>query len=281
MVKKIINKFSNITNEDAFDTPVIDNEYPFWICEYGHTYSDKDYHEISKNSSLNRIEYVISGKGYITSKNSTCVVNSGDTYILHEGDDHNYYSDTSTPMDKIWINVKGVLAREIIKIYHLEDIILFKNINSEKWIREIHDICKNTKDPHEIQSKVSAMFLNYVQFLAEQYTITQSKVDFLDDMRTFIDLHIQDNITLEQLSAISQKSPDHTIRLFKNKFGVTPHQYILKSKLQLAKSLLRSTNKSIDEIATDLNFCDISHFSNIFLKNTGMRPIEYKKKNNP
>ena len=268
--------FSTKKNEDAFQTPTMPDEYPFWICQYGHTFSVVSYHEISTKSDITRIEYVISGKGVVNSKNISCIVNQGDTYFLHEGDDHNYYSDITNPMDKIWINVKGKLVQDIMKIYHLDNVILFKHINSKDWIESIHEICKSTNDPYEIQAKVSAVFLNMVQYLSKHYMFSQSNIDFLDDIRSYIDLHIQDNITIDDLTKFSNKSAEHTIRLFKSRFGTTPHKYILKSKIQLAQTLL-STKDSIEKISEKLNFCNVGHFSKVFYQHTGFRPSEYRK----
>ena len=271
------NFFSNLRNEDSYATPKMPDEYPFWICQYGHTFSDKAYHEISYNTGVTRIEYIISGKGVITSKNMSYVVNQGDTYILHEGDDHNYYSDLTDPMDKIWINVKGKLVREIMKIYHLNNHILFKNINSKDWIEQIHTICKSTKDPYKIQTQVSAAFLNMIQFISRQFIIYESTIDVLDDVRSYIDLHIKDNITINDLTKISKKTPEHTIRLFKSRFGVTPHKYILESKLHLARVLLQSSLDSIEQISENLNFCNSCHFSRSFKQQFGLRPTEYRR----
>ena len=269
--------FSSHKNETAFLTPIMPDEYPFWICQYGHTFSDKSYHEASVNSTITRIEYIISGKGVINSKNISCIVNQGDTYILHEGDDHNYYSDLTNPMDKIWINVKGKLVREIMKIYRLDDIILFKQINSKEYIEKIQEICKSTTDPYIIQDKVSVAFLDMILYLSRQYTASQQDIDFLDDIRSYIDLHIQDKISIKDLTEISNKSEDHTIRLFKLKYGVTPHKYILNSKLQLAQTLLHSSTETVEEISDKLGFSHLSYFSTIFYKYTGYRPSEYRK----
>ena len=264
-------------NEEYYNTPLMPDEHPFWICQYGHTFSDTNYHEVSTKSGVTRIEYVISGKGVINSKGISCIVSAGDTYILHEGDYHNYYSDSTAPMDKIWVNLKGELAQEIIKIYNLDNVILYKNINSQEWIEKIHNICHSTDNPYEIQQLGSACFLNFIQFLAKEHSLYQSNEDFLDDIRSYIDLHIQDNITIDDLSDISGKSPDHTIRLFKSRFGMTPHKYILKSKLQLAITYLHSSSESIEKISEKLNFCNVGHFSKMFTQYTGMRPSEYRK----
>lgn len=269
--------FSTLKNEEAFQTPLMPEEYPFWICQYGHTFSDKYYHEVSVRSAVSRIEYIVSGKGVINSKNISCIVKEGDTYILHEGDDHNYYSDLTTPMDKIWINVKGKLVQELMKIYKINDVILFKKINSSDYIERIHKICKSTNDPYEIQYKVSAIFLNLIQYLSKQYALSKQSIDFLDDIRTYIDLHIQDTITINDLTKISHLSPERTIKQFASKYGTTPHKYILKCKIQLALTLLHSSDYSVEKISNKLNFCNVSHFSKTFNQFVGLRPGEYRK----
>lgn len=180
-------------------------------------------------------------------------------------------------MDKIWINVKGVLAREIIRIYKLNDTILFKGIDSSEWIHKIHDICNSNTDPYIIQAKTSAVFCEFMHFLSRQQLNNQNKSDILDDIRSYLDLHIQENVSIEELCEISKKSANHTIRLFKEKFGITPHQYMLKLKLRVARTMLRSGDLSVEKIAEKLNFCNVGHFSDVFYKYNGMRPSEYRK----
>lgn len=269
--------FRHISNEDNYQTPPMPDEYPFWVCQYGHTYADRDYHEASFNTAITRIEYVISGRGIINSKNYSCIVTSGDTYILHQGDNHNYYSDLQNPMDKIWFNVKGALAKEIIKIYKLNDTILFKNIDSSKWIQQIHEICRTNTDPYIIQGKTSAVFCELIHFLSRQQQNVQNNNDYLDDIRAYLDLHIQENISIDELCSFSKKSVNHTIRLFKEKFGITPHQYMMKLKLRVARTMLRSGDMSVEKIAEKLNFCNVGHFSDVFFKYNGTRPSEYRR----
>ena len=113
--------------EVSFQTVINPDEYPFWICECGTTHKDTTYHEIRLNSAVTCIEYVISGSGTIISNNHSFIVNKGDTYMLVEGSNLNYYSNPEDPFEKIWINVKGILAKQIIEIYKLEDTVLFRN----------------------------------------------------------------------------------------------------------------------------------------------------------
>lgn len=263
--------------EDVYQTPVMPREYPLWVTQYGHTYADRNYSEASFNTSITRVEYVISGKGIINSKGISCIVQGGDTYILHQGDTHNYYSDSQNPMDKIWFNLKGVLVKEIIQIYKLNNTILFPGIDSSEWIKRIHRICEENADPYMIQQKASGAFCEFIHFLSMQQAKIQNSQDVLDDLRSYLDLHIHDNVSIEDLCKISQKSPNHTIRLFKQKFGITPYQYVLQLKLRVARTLLRSGDISVERIAEKLNFCNAGHFSAVFYKHMGMRPSEYRK----
>ena len=266
-----------LKRDERFTTPIISDEHPFWICSYGHTYKNKPFHEITTNTGIARIEYIISGDCVLNSKNISCIATAGDTYFLHQGDDHNYYPSSHTTVEKIWINIKGELVKELEKLYKIDDVILFKNTDSLKYIDEIHAICKNAQNPYEIQDKVSTRFFELIKFLSKSHITAQSDIDYLDNIRSYIDLHIQDKITLDDLSRFSYTSIDHTINTFKEKFGITPHQYILQSKIQLAKTLLGTSAMSIEKISEMLNFSNIGHFSNIFYKYTGLRPSKYRK----
>ena len=95
-----------LKRDERFTTPIISDEHPFWICSYGHTYKNKPFHEITTNTGIARIEYIISGDCVLNSKNISCIASAGDTYFLHQGDDHNYYPSSHTTVEKIWINIR-------------------------------------------------------------------------------------------------------------------------------------------------------------------------------
>ena len=115
-------------NENKIINPPPANEYPFWITQCGTTFEDRNYHEIRLESGVSCIEYVISGSGIINSNKKSFLVNKGDTYMLLEGQEHNYYSNADDPFQKIWFNFRGVLSEQIIKIYNLENNILERRI---------------------------------------------------------------------------------------------------------------------------------------------------------
>ncbi len=270
-------KFEN-SNLYIFSSPLTNDEYPFWVSQGGRTNKNHTSHQIRINSDISCLQYVISGSGVINSNNKSFVVNQGDTFLLSEGNNQNYYSNPGVSFERIWINFKGVFGREILKIYNIDDIIVFRNLNTMHLIEEMHQICKSTDDTLKLKNAVSIQFLKIAQFLSEHHSkITENGVA-LDTIRHYIDCHITENIKLSDVSEFSHFTPEHIIRSFKKKYGITPHRYIINSKIEIASILLRGTDKSIEQISSELGFSDPHHFSSLFEKKIGIRPSSYRKK---
>lgn len=94
----------------------------------------------------------------------------------------------------------------------------------------------------------------------------------------YIDLHIYDKITLEQLSEYCQKSKNYLSAEFKKYTGLTIHNYINQRKIKEAIHILLFTNLSFTEISAKLSFSDQSHFIQKFKQVEGITPKEYRKK---
>lgn len=117
--------------------------------------------------------------------------------------------------------------------------------------------------------------------LLRNYCITQPKLSSYADglspstlqrVTEYVHEHLNQNVTLIELAAIAQLSPYHFLRLFKQKTGVTPHQYILQQRIEKAKHLLQHSELSIAEIALRVGFCDQSHLTRCFKRIAGMTP---------
>ena len=98
---------------------------------------------------------------------------------------------------------------------------------------------------------------------------SQAKLMLVTD---YINDHLQQDLQLAELSQIVQLSPYYFLRLFKQKMGITPHQYILQQRVEMAKHLLRHTDLSIAAIAVRTGFCDQSHLTRCFKRSVGLSP---------
>jgi AraC-like DNA-binding protein len=95
-------------------------------------------------------------------------------------------------------------------------------------------------------------------------------------IRTYLEEHYTENVTLEDLSSLSGLSGYHLIRVFRADTGLPPHAYLEQIRVNRARLLLR-TGAAIAEVALSTGFNDQSHFSRHFKKMTGVTPGQYQK----
>ena len=105
--------------------------------------------------------------------------------------------------------------------------------------------------------------------------VQESKNIFVDDIKTYIDKNIEQNLSLEKISKEFLITPFHLIRVFKKELHLTPYQYILNKKINLAKELL-SQKISISEVSISIGFSDQSHLYKYFKQTFSISPKEYQ-----
>lgn len=273
---KIIDLETPLNTEKHF-APQTENIYPFFIPEYGKTFINTPCYQLRMNSHLSCIQYVISGTGVIICDDQIYTVKSGDTFLLPEGTDQIYYSNPDNQFERIWINFKGELSKNLLKIYNLEDTVVFEGVNTFDILSKIHKECSEINDPEEYKNQTARSFLELVQFLSSNKSNKKSSSCAIEQIRLFIDRHIMDNMKISDIAENFSFSKEHIIRIFKKNYGITPHQYILQSKIRLAMIMLKTTDMSIEYISDKLNFSNSHHFSTQFKKIMGYKPSQYRK----
>jgi AraC-like DNA-binding protein len=85
-----------------------------------------------------------------------------------------------------------------------------------------------------------------------------------------------EKIKLDDISQEFGYCKNYIIKMFKKRFGQTPHEYITYCRLDMAKNLLSSSSLSVDEISNACGFTDYVNFYKSFSKNVGCSPREYR-----
>ena len=94
----------------------------------------------------------------------------------------------------------------------------------------------------------------------------------------YIKDHLAQELSLVTLAAVGETSPAHFARLFKHATGLTPHQYVIRCRMDQATRLLTETDLSFSEIGFQVGCADQSHFTALFHKYVSMTPKAYRDK---
>jgi AraC family transcriptional regulator len=83
-------------------------------------------------------------------------------------------------------------------------------------------------------------------------------------------------LSLVEIAAVTQTSPPHFAHLFKQATGQTPHQYVLRCRMERAKHLLTGTTLPLHEIGARVGYADHSHFTALFRRYVAITPKAYR-----
>lgn len=97
------------------------------------------------------------------------------------------------------------------------------------------------------------------------------------DIKYYVSTHLNENLSVKALAERGYMSVTNFSRVFKQQTGISPYEYVLISRLNKAKELLRQTDMSISQIAAAVGFNSDSNFIHFFSQNTGMSPKSFRK----
>lgn len=99
----------------------------------------------------------------------------------------------------------------------------------------------------------------------------------LQKVYSFIDAHLHQRISVEQLASMAGVGAAQFARLFKRTTDTTLHQFIIKRRIEKARSLLTDTNMPIIQIAYECGFADQVHLTRLFGRFIGSSPAQFRK----
>ncbi len=94
--------------------------------------------------------------------------------------------------------------------------------------------------------------------------------------RAYIQEHMRNPITLDEVAMHCGFSPRHLNRIFKNVCQVSLGDFIIQEKMKTAARELQETSNLVKTVAYGLGYADVSYFCRVFKKTTGQTPEEYR-----
>jgi two-component system response regulator YesN len=107
--------------------------------------------------------------------------------------------------------------------------------------------------------------------MQKQHKVIQVATDY-------IDAHIGEALTLEDMARIVYLSPVYFSKLFKTETGINYSDYVKKARVGRAIELMQEIRYKIYDICEQVGYKNIRHFYKVFRQETGMTPTEYRNK---
>lgn len=157
---------------------------------------------------------------------------------------------------------------------------LLENLLSE--IEEKEGITRGESDENlytveEVRDYYEACFSNIYEEIQEKIGGRYSRTVL--EMMRYIRKHYSRELSLELMGEIFHMNGVYLGQMFKKEVGVTFLKYVTNLRIEEAKRILRQENSTVSEAAKQVGYQTSQYFSQIFTKNVGMNPQDYKKWN--
>lgn len=97
-------------------------------------------------------------------------------------------------------------------------------------------------------------------------------------VRDYVQTHLDGRLTLDELALATGLSKFHFARRFKASTGTTPHEFVLRRRLDRAQLMLQRTSTPLSEVAQTCGFTDQSHMNRVFRKRLGVTPGDVRRR---
>lgn len=251
--------------------------YFYPLCT-GHFYYSPGY-------KLNRNRYdsflfmqIQSGECNIIVNDKTYTARKNQIVFLDCYQPHIYYSDNG--WEAKWLHFDGPVARPYFETItdNLNVVLTLKD--SYLFQKNLDKLYQNFRDNVPIKDALISQYITNMltQLLLEKDIPSRinTSADVIEETTAYISEHLCETLTLEQLAKRASLSPYYFTRIFKKETGYTPHEYIIATRVNHAKFLLKNTNISIKEICFLSGFANESSFCSTFKKWENLTPGNYR-----
>ncbi|EFH84237.1 AraC family transcriptional regulator [Ktedonobacter racemifer] len=146
-------------------------------------------------------------------------------------------------------------------------------------LAQLHLALASSPSTLERESRLTWTFAHLVMRHADTRLIerpTRGGRSIVQHVRTYLEEHATENVSLDQLASLVQLSPFHLLRVFRETVGLPPHSYLTQLRVMRAKRLIASS-MPLAEVAGAVGFSDQSHLTRHFKALVGVTPGQYAR----
>lgn len=273
------------TSERIITTPSsYAKEHYLYVQEVG-TLQSLEPH-ISRRQDLNSYLFfiVLEGSGEVSYCGNTFPIAAGDCIWLDCANPYSHESSETEPWSLMWVHFYGkeasyfysnFLKHSCSFLFHPQSPVAFTD--TLQHLYQIHFTKPSMMELYANRYLTDLITLCFTENIMENQE-KSSIPSKLGQIRDYLEEHYAEKINLEDLSSRFFISKFHLSREYKKLYGTTIGNDLTSKRISHAKSMLRFSDSSVENIALDCGFQDAGYFIKVFKKAESMTPLEYRKK---
>ncbi|MBU5341770.1 AraC family transcriptional regulator [Caldifermentibacillus hisashii] len=253
----------------------------YYIQEIGHFKAMKPYFTERQNLKSYLLKFTFGGKGRLRYQGQVYTIEKDDIFFINCMNYQHYATVSDEPWEMDWIHFYGPNVEAFYEEYikNGSNVFKAKNDRIHKIIKEIMDLqqTRNAKTEFQISLLIHEM-LN--EILMQKYDLGfegKNIPDYILKIKNYLEDNFKKKISLQDLEHMCSLNKFQLSKEFTHFIGIPPIEYLINFRINIAKSLLRYTNKSVKEIAYEVGIEDTPYFNRLFKRKTEMTPLEYRK----
>ncbi len=225
----------------------------------------------------NGFVYVLDGSADFTSDEGNISVSKGEILFLSKESKYTTYGSRQNPYS-FYVVSFHFYENDNHPFNHLEKIINASGYPYKNTFNELVNVWFYKGIGYKMKCKSILTDILYHAMLDSVHSnINTENLHKIKPSVDYMEQYYNKQMNIEQLAFMSRLSPTHFRRLFKEIYRVSPLQYLNSIRINKAKDLILTDMYSIGEISEMTGFSDISYFSRVFRKNTGIPPSSFNQ----
>ncbi|MCA0991926.1 AraC family transcriptional regulator [Pseudalkalibacillus hwajinpoensis] len=255
------------------------NSY-LYIQEVGHFKAYSSYFTERHNLESYLIIYTRNGEGRLFYQNEEYLLEPN-TICFIDCRNHQYYQTSKELWEFYWVHINGSQVENYYLDFSQDHNVCttVKDNTAQNIIRTMINLQKHKTRSLEIitaREIVNLLTLLMIEKTRSNYNDETKIPTYIFDIQSFFEENYSKKITLDDLSRRYKLNKYQIAKTFKSSVGITPIEYLIETRINKSKDLLKYTDLPINEITYQIGIDNVTHYINLFKKRVGTTPLKFR-----